>query len=95
MTEVTVQGRQKSVVSYRDDNAFRKKMCIRFLKEICGRIEIRDTDLERLDPVPYDAIIRPLVIRELQRRSSEITLSSVVKKFNITRRKLEWMLYKK
>jgi hypothetical protein len=94
MIEITVQGRQKSVVSYRDDNAFRKKMCIRFLKEICGRIEIRDVDIERLDPVPYDYIIRPLVVRELQRRSNGLNLSTLGKKFNISRRKLDWMLYK-
>lgn len=96
-SDIILNGRQKNAILYDGDHPLRKHMCTRYLREICGRKDlITDRDISNLDAIPYDHIIRSLIIRELSHGFKTChNMSTLLRRYDITQRKLNWMLFKK
>lgn len=82
-----------NVVWYGDDHPDRDNLVKRFLEEVCGLAiyEIDDMAIRRLDHVPIEAIMRPLLLKD----GIQINNSMLANRFKISPRKVNWLLFRR
>lgn len=81
------------IVWYGNDHPGRPGLVRRFLVEVCGRDpdSLTAEDIDRLDHVPIEGIMRPLVVAD----SRKISTKMLATRFNITYKTVDWLLFRR